>query len=379
MANNCNKKNINGVAHFGSILQIEAIQTVMPTKLTDPRSSREVLIGENPGSCINFQKRFHMIFCYNKASETDSGWMVAGWIRESLGMALNERPLLAGRLRSKGENDTNGEFEIVPNDSGVRLIEAKMPMNLDDFLDLEEKRNVEAELVFWEDVHEQNPQYSPLLYVQVTNFKCGRYSIGISCSLFLADPFVMTSFLNRWSKIHVNMVSEADMPKIPIFFLPNLRKNRCSPTLYSSSNASNYHVNDTLIFKLPSKFLNIRDDIHKNIILAEKCVEVAEDKIGKKLSTKLCLFVRETSEDVKVETFSREGISPFGLINTGLISGNYWDDLGLADTIRFSEENKAVYFSCWIINPGNDDLVLITPSDLSDESGSGKNVIVTVR
>ncbi|CAN4078058.1 unnamed protein product [Withania somnifera] len=370
---NCNEN--NGVAHFDSNLQIEAIQTVMPMKPTDPRLSRGVLLGENLGS-DNFQRRLHMVFCYNKASETDSGWMVAGWIRESLGTALVENPLFAGRLRRIGENNSNGEFEIVSNDSGVRLIEAKMPMTLDDFLELKDKRNVEAELVFWDGVHEPNPQYSPLFYVQVTNFKCGRYSIGISCSLFLADPYGLTSFLNIWSKIHINMVSEADAPKIPTFFLPNLRKKGCSPTLYSTSSTSNCHVNDTLIFKLTSKLLNFRDDIHINN-LAEKCAEEAKNKFGKKLSTKLCLFVREISQDVKVDTFSREGISPFHSVNTRLISAN-WDDLGLVDSIRFSEENKAVYFSCWIINPGNEDLVLITPSDLDDESGSEKNVIVTV-
>ncbi|KAH0643005.1 hypothetical protein KY289_033979 [Solanum tuberosum] len=156
-----------GVAHdFVSNLQIEAIQTVMPMKQTDPRILRRVLIGENPGS-DNFQRRFHMVFCYNKASETDSGWMVAGWIRESLGKALVEKPLLAGRLRSIGENNTNyGEFEIVSNDSGVRLIEAEMPMNFDDFIHLNEKKNVEGQLVFWDDIHEPSTQYSPLFYVQ---------------------------------------------------------------------------------------------------------------------------------------------------------------------------------------------------------------------
>lgn len=164
---NCNE-NI-GVAHDCSTnLQIEAIQTVMPMKPTDPRLSRRVLIGENPSSG-NFKRRFHMVFCYNKASEKDSGWMVAGWIRESLGRALSEKPLLAGRLRSKEENDTNyGEFEIVSNDSGVRLIEAEMPINLDDFLHLKEKKNVEGKLVFWDDIHEPITQYSPLFYVQVS-------------------------------------------------------------------------------------------------------------------------------------------------------------------------------------------------------------------
>ncbi|XP_009610046.1 10-deacetylbaccatin III 10-O-acetyltransferase-like [Nicotiana tomentosiformis] len=350
---NCNG---NGVAHLGSNLQIEAIQTVMPTKPTDPRLSRRVAIAENLGSG-NLQRRFHIVLCYNKASEEDSGWLIAGWIKESLGKALVEKPLFAGRLKRKGENDDSEEFEIVSNDSGVRLVEATMPMDLAHFLDLiKEKKNAEAELVFWEDVNESNPQYSPLFYVQVTNFKCGRYSIGISCSLFLADPYGMTSFLNRWSKIHNNVVSSADMPKIPTFFLPNLRKTGCSPTLSLSSTTSK-QINETLIFKIPTKILNLRDNIHKN--LAEKCVEEAEDKLGKKLASTFCLFVKETLEDVKVEIFSREGISPFGSI-TGLVSASL-DDLE-GESIRFNEENKAVHFSCWTINSGNEDLVLISPS-----------------
>ncbi|OIT22643.1 PREDICTED: protein ECERIFERUM 1-like [Nicotiana attenuata] len=348
--------NANEVANPGSNVQIEAIQTVMPMKPTDPRLSRRVAIGENLGSG-NLQSRFHIVLCYNKASEEDSGWLLAGWIKESLGKALVEKPLLAGRLKRKGENDDNGEFEIVSNDSGVRLVEANMPMDLADFLDLiKERKNGEAELVFWEDVNESNPQFSPLFYVQVTNFKCGRYSIGISCSLFQTDPYGMTSFLNRWSKIHNNIVTEADMPKIPTFFLPNLRKTGCSPTL-STSSTTNKQINESLIFKIPSNILNLRDDIHKNF--AEKCVEEVEDKLGKKLSSKFCLFVRETSEDIKVETFSREGISPFDSI-AGLVSVSL-DDLE-GESIRFNEGNKAVHFSCWISNSGNEDLVLITPT-----------------
>jgi hypothetical protein len=56
---------------------------------------------------------------------------------------------------------------MVSNDTGVRLVEAKITMTLQEFLGLEEREKAEAELVFWMDFDEQNPQFSPPLYVQV--------------------------------------------------------------------------------------------------------------------------------------------------------------------------------------------------------------------
>lgn len=211
--------NGNGGPIFSSKLQVEAIQTVIPTKITDPRLSRRIILPENFDS-DSLQKRFHMVLYYNKASETDSGWIAAGWFKESLGGAIVENPIFAGRLR-KLEND----FELLSNDSGVRMLEANYEMDMDDFIDLKKKENVENDLVYWEGIHQTTPQFSPLFLVQVTNFKCGGYSIGISCSLLLADPFAMTSFLKSWSKIHNNLVSQIDSPKIPAFYTPNFTKN----------------------------------------------------------------------------------------------------------------------------------------------------------
>ncbi|KAL1834759.1 hypothetical protein ACET3Z_004410 [Daucus carota] len=42
--------------------------------------------------------------------------MVAGWTKTSMGIALSDKPVLAGRLRRVEE----GGLEIVLNDSGIR-------------------------------------------------------------------------------------------------------------------------------------------------------------------------------------------------------------------------------------------------------------------
>nr|GMD76315.1 protein ECERIFERUM 1-like [Ipomoea batatas]GMD78390.1 protein ECERIFERUM 1-like [Ipomoea batatas] len=328
-------------------LQIEAMQTVMPLKPTDPRHSRRVSVPEKHGPGSSFRRWLHMILCYNKASDDESGWIVAGWIKESLGRALIENPVLAGRLR-KGEDD-DGDMEIVSNDCGVRMLEAQINITLAQFLHLKHKRVAESELVFWEDVQESTPQYSPLFYIQVTNFNCGGYSIGISCSLFLADPFSMTSFLNKWSKIHCTMLSQADKPnKIPTFYFPNLRKPGTLPAhVPLDSSSTNDHpaaTTRTVIFRLPTKISNSDKEIHKT--LAAKCIEEAENKTSKRLSS--------------------SGVDSLS-----------WEDLGI-DKICFKEDTKAVYFSCWISSIFGEDFVMIVPSPDDDEGRSGHNIIVTI-
>lgn len=211
-------------------------------------------------------------------------------------------------------------------------------------------------------------------FLQVTNFNCGGYSIGISCSLFLADPFSMTSFLKKWSKIHSAMVSQADEHnKIPTFYFPNLRKHGSLPTV-SLDSSTDYHPTRTVIFRIPTKILNSDSEIHKT--LAAKCIEEAENKVSKRLSSRFTMFLKDSSEDVKVESCLTEDVlqKPF----SGLISGVdslSWEDLG-AHKICFKEDNKAVYFSCWVSSIFGEDFVMILPSP--DEAMSGHNVIVTI-
>lgn len=145
---------------------IEAVQTVMPAVPTDPRISRQVLDEKSSKYSTVFRSRFHTILYYKGSSE-DSGWLLAGWAKESLAVALSDQPVFAGRLRRVVKGGDGG-LEIVPNDSGVRLIEARISMNLEEFLRLRDKGDAESQLVFWESIDEQDPQFSPLYYVQAS-------------------------------------------------------------------------------------------------------------------------------------------------------------------------------------------------------------------
>lgn len=155
-----NPSSVNGAGK----LRVEGIQSLIPTKPTDPRQSSRIVVSQDLSSSAVLQRRFHLLLCYNKASSDDSGWLVAGRIKESLGRALQEHPLFAGRMRWCQES-SGADLEIVSNDSGARLVESKAEMELAAFL---EKREAEVELVFWEDVLHHTPHFSPLFYVQVS-------------------------------------------------------------------------------------------------------------------------------------------------------------------------------------------------------------------
>ncbi|KAK0586143.1 hypothetical protein LWI29_001700 [Acer saccharum] len=107
------------------------------------------MAGDGDGSdsrCLN------IVVYHNKVVEEDSSWIVAGWIKESLGRVLADQPMLSGRLRRTSNEDIGDELEIVSNDSGVRLIETKIPITLSHFLDhqlKETSEESEAQLVFW--------------------------------------------------------------------------------------------------------------------------------------------------------------------------------------------------------------------------------------
>ncbi|XP_042059647.1 uncharacterized protein LOC121804181 [Salvia splendens] len=135
-------------------VRVEAIQTVVPTKPTDPRQSRRITVSQNAGSAAVLQRRFHLLLCYNKGSSEDSGWLVAGQIKESLGRVLHDYPLLVGKLRW-----CDADLENVCTDSGTRMVETKAEMALAGFVKMEEKREDEAELVFWGDVLQHTPQF----------------------------------------------------------------------------------------------------------------------------------------------------------------------------------------------------------------------------
>ncbi|CAJ1928688.1 unnamed protein product [Sphenostylis stenocarpa] len=336
--------NGNAPSQSLSELQILTIMSVPPLKVTEPRLVRKVLVSDDHTSAIH--GCYQIVLCYECLMEGDNGWCMAGWIVESLARVLLDHPLLAGRLQRR---EGTG-FEIVANDSGIRLLEACYPTSLSHFLELNEKEHLETQLVFWKEIDAQCPQFSPLFYVQanVTNFDCGGYAIGMSCSLLLAEVFLVENFLGKWAEIHKNMSLQRGEIKTPIFYHPRMKNCGSLPSDIVNRAQSQNGV-QSLVFKITTEDVNSSKDLWRD--LAMLCVEEAEVKLGTDLCSEFCVVVKESSEVTKVESCSMNGWSRgeqgMRLKMKHEIRGSTWEDFGV-QKVAFNEGNKPVHVCCWI-------------------------------
>lgn len=350
-----------------SMVQYEAFSSVVPLKPTFLRPSFRISTEKNLEPGI-LKRCFCMLLCYKKASSEDSGWIVAGWTKTSMGIALSERPTLAGRLRRVED----GGLEIVSNDSGIRLVEAQIPMTLEDFIGLRNKEQVRKQLVYWKSINDQDTEFSPLMYIQVTNFKCGAYAMGISCSILLADPFSMSSFLKRWGKIHMDLFNESQTQKLPLLYLPNFGTADSTPVYNPNYTTPKETSEQTLIFK----FTNLTMDNEMQRIVALSCIEKANRRLGNKVTSNFSLLVKDPSTGTfKIDTIcvkdviSLESFKNFKGINS---KDSSWADYINADDLSIAKGNKPSDCSSWISSPVEEGLVMII------SSGSNVTVIVTV-
>ncbi|ESW28576.1 hypothetical protein PHAVU_002G000900 [Phaseolus vulgaris] len=315
-----------------SELQILTIMSVPPLKVTEPRRVRKVLVSDEHTNAIH--GCYQIVLCYQNLKEGDDGWYMAGWIVESLARVLLDHPLLAGRLQ---RIDDTG-FEIVANDSGIRLLKACYPTSLSHFLELNKRnQHLKTELVFWKEIDAQCPQFSPLCYVQVTNFECGGYTIGISCSLLLAEVFLVENFLGKWAEIHHNMSLQHGEIQRPVFYHPPMKNWESLPLVNRSESESGVQ---SLVFKI------ITEDAKMGRELAMLCVEEAERKLESDLGSEFCVMVKEcSSEVIKVESWSRgEGME---LKLKYEMRGSRWEEFAVQE-VAFNEGNKPVHVCTWI-------------------------------
>lgn len=357
----------NGTTKPLPISEIEGIQTIIPSKETHPRSSRRISVIDPLDPDI-YKQRCHIILYYKPTCSEDSGWVFAGFTKESFGMAMEQQPIIGGRVRRGKDGEESGgdmALEIVSNDCGVRLVEARIPVALSEFLDRKDREDAEAELVFWKDFDEKNPQFCPPLYVQVTNFQCGGYSVGISCSLLLADPSAIINFLFIWAKTHGKLVSENDFKILPLYYLPNLRP-RNTKNLIVSDQIKNR--NKSVIFTTPGSSQNRNADKE----LVSTCIEEAETELGVKMPKETRLFSVTSFKEIMVEKYLRASVVPQFPNKLARVG---WDHLG-ANEISFYEGNKPISVSNWVYSAPGEVLAILTPS--SGNRNSSMNIVVSI-
>lgn len=194
----------------------------------------------------------------------------------------------------------------------------------------------------------------------MTNFKCGGYSIGISCSLLLADPLVMISFLKEWACIHNKLVTKLETPKAPLFYLPNLGKATSTPPNQDHPSPTK-NCDKTYIFKVTQKNV-VKEYTELQNAVAMLCIEEANKReVDVKFSSKFYLITKEPLKDImKVEICEKQEPLTLSYISEYECTATSWEDYLGADELSFSKGNKvAACVSYWINSPFNGERVVM--------------------
>ncbi|CAA7406769.1 unnamed protein product [Spirodela intermedia] len=212
-------------------IHVESIQSVTPREMVPPGKARRI------GGTAALGSYFRTVLYYRRADELEDAWSVSAHLKESLSAALVVDPLIAGRIRRRDDGDGGG-LEVRLNDAGLRLVQAKADFTMTDLLASPEREVVEAHLAHWVGVDEEKPQFSALFFIQVTGFLDDGISIGLCCSLFLADPLLLSNFLHKWAQIHATMHAQKQFVSAGIFNLGAFRRPGRSKYLKSTAIAT---------------------------------------------------------------------------------------------------------------------------------------------
>ncbi|XP_071707018.1 protein ECERIFERUM 26-like [Rutidosis leptorrhynchoides] len=210
-------------------------------------------------------------------------------IKETLFCWLNHAYIPCGRLR---KTDTGRPF-VKCNDCGVRLFEAKCDMSLDEWL--ESKDDPSHNLLVPNKVLGPDLFYSPLVYMQLTKFKCGGTAVGVSWSHVLGDSFSLAGFINLWGQATnknypaqplrmAHPTNEAQTPKSPVKDPLSVKRVGPVDTHWATSNATNmetssFYLSRPDLTRLQSKISG--DKNHQQIPPFESICTVVWQSVAK--------------------------------------------------------------------------------------------------
>ncbi|KAE8735220.1 Shikimate O-hydroxycinnamoyltransferase [Hibiscus syriacus] len=137
---------------------------------------------------------YHISLVYFYKSNGSSGFFDTKVLREALSKVLVSFYPYAGRLGY----DQNGRLEIVCNAEGVLFSVAETSSVMDDFVQDFSDGSKVPQLAPRFDYSGGISSY-PLLGLQVTTFKCGGVSIGITSQHTVADGPAELHFINSWA------------------------------------------------------------------------------------------------------------------------------------------------------------------------------------
>ncbi|KAF7837022.1 protein ECERIFERUM 26-like [Senna tora] len=159
-----------------------------------PARSTGTDVFHNPSGLDLAMKLHYLRVVYFFESEGAQGLSVMK-IKETMFTWFNHYFIACGRFR---RSETSGRPYIKCNDCGARFIEAKCNKSLDEWLEMKDWPL--HKLLVSHQVIGPELQFSPPVLFQVTYFKCGGVSLGLSWAHVLGDPVCASEFINSWGR-----------------------------------------------------------------------------------------------------------------------------------------------------------------------------------
>ncbi|BAT75014.1 hypothetical protein LR48_Vigan01g143000 [Vigna angularis] len=161
----------------------------------------------NPGGLDLAMKLHYLRVVYFFDSEA-TGELTIMKIKDAMFTSFNHYFIACGRFR----RSDSGRPLIKCNDCGARFIEGKCSKTLEEWLAI--KDSSLFKLLASQQVIGPELSFSPPVLLQVTRFKCGGISLGLSWAHILGDPLSASEFINSWGRV-MNNLGLKMLPNIP--------------------------------------------------------------------------------------------------------------------------------------------------------------------
>ncbi|CAH2052879.1 unnamed protein product [Thlaspi arvense] len=96
----------------------------------------------------------------------------------------------------------SGRPYILCNDCGTRFVESHCDHTVEEWLRVPD-RSIDESLVYHRPIGPELA-FSPLVYIQMTRFKCGGLAFGLSWAHIIGDLFSLSHFFNLWTRALAN-------------------------------------------------------------------------------------------------------------------------------------------------------------------------------
>lgn len=152
----------------------------------------------NPNGLDLAMKLHYLKVVYFFDSEAAQGLTIKK-IKEALFNLLDYYFIPCGRFR----RSESGRPFVKCNDCGARTIEANCTKTLDEWLAMMDWPSYK--LLVSQQVIGPELSFSPSILLQVTQFKCGGISLGLSWAHVMGDPHSASDFINLWGQTLNNL------------------------------------------------------------------------------------------------------------------------------------------------------------------------------